>query len=236
MALKDDLEKEVDSILSQEWDIREGKVVPETADVALAGGGVKLDATMLYADLADSTDLAMNYDRRIAAKVFKCFLANATRIVRAHSGDIRSFDGDRVMAVFIGEYKNTNAAKCALKINYAVTKIIKPKLEAKYEKLRTGSWKLQHCTGVDASEVLVVRGGIRNNNDLIWVGRAPNVAAKLSTIREAPYFSFLTKAVYDKLNAEAKKSSDGRDMWEERTWSAVSGISTVYRSSWTWVP
>ena len=235
MSVADDIESDVDDILSQTWDIRDGEVVPETSDVALAGGGVRLTATMLYSDLADSTELAMNFDKRTAARVFKCFMASTSRVVRAHGGEIRSFDGDRVMAVFLGDSKNTSAAKAALKINYAVRKIIKPKLEEKYKSLAEGGWTISHCTGIDTGEMLVVRGGIRNNNDLIWVGRAPNVAAKLSSVRTSPYYSYVTSDVYKMLNDEAKYS-DGKDMWQKTTWSEVAGIETVYRSSWTWEP
>src|SRR2546425_1046149 len=110
MGLKDDISTEIDGILGQPWDIRDGTVVPETADVALAGGAVRLNATMLYADLADSTVLSTSFDRRVASKIIKSFLAACSRVIRAEGGYIRSFDGDRVMGVFLGEYKNTTAA------------------------------------------------------------------------------------------------------------------------------
>lgn len=237
MSLTDQLSQDVDGILRQEWDIRDGQVVPKTEDVLLAGGAVKLAVTMLYADLADSTDLAMNYDKRVAAKVFKSFLGCSSKIIRAEGGEIRSFDGDRVMGVFIGTTKNTSAARCALKINYAFLKIIKPKLEAKYPNLATGSYKLAHCVGIDTSEVLVIRGGVRNNNDLVWIGRAPNVAAKLSALRESPNHSFVTKEVYNNMHESVKKGGDPkRDMWEARTWTGVTGVPSVYRSGWTWKP
>ncbi len=90
------------------------------------------------------------------------------------------------MGIFVGKTKNTPAVRCALKINHVFLNIIKPKLIAKYPTLASGSYKLAHCVGVDTSEVLVIRGGVRNNNDLVWVGRAPNVAAKLSALRESP--------------------------------------------------
>src|SRR3954467_7943877 len=106
MSLTDDLSRDVDGILRQEWNIRDGQVVPKTEDVALAGGAVKLAVTMLYADLADSTELAMTYDKRVAAKVFKSFLSCSSKLIRAEGGEIRSFDGDRVMGVFIGNAKN----------------------------------------------------------------------------------------------------------------------------------
>src|SRR6202044_1804867 len=132
MAFKDDLASEIDDILEQPWDVREGTVIPENDDVALAGGAVKLEVTMLYADLVDSTEIAI-YDHRVAARVFKSFLASCTKIIRYREGEIRSFDGDRVMGVFIGKSKNTSAAKAALNINYAFLKLLKQRLEARYQ-------------------------------------------------------------------------------------------------------
>jgi adenylate cyclase len=234
MSLEDDISSEIDEILAQPWQVRDGLVVPETDEVKLAGGAVKLEATMLYADLVDSTAIAI-YDRRVAARLFKCFLSSSARIIRSHDGYIRSFDGDRIMGVFVGDYKNTSAAKTALQINYAFLKLIKPKLEAKYEVFRNGTYTLGHGVGVDTSEVLVVRAGIINNNDLVWVGRAPNVAAKLSGIRAAPYNSWITGSVYNRVNDEAK-TSNGRAMWEERVDVPAIPGGSGYRSSWWWKP
>ena len=236
MGLTENLAADVDRILAQEWSVRDGYVVPETQDVALAGGAVRLSATMLYADLADSTHLVMNYDRRVAAKVFKSFLTCCSRLILERAGAIRSFDGDRVLGVFLGDSKNTSAAQCALNINFAFREIIKPKLEAKYANLKSGSYTLAHCVGVDTSEVLVVRGGVRDNNDLVWVGRASNVAAKLSTVRESPYHSLITKDVYDVMDKSAKYGPKDQNMWEERAWKAVPGVETIYRSNWQWSP
>jgi len=164
--------------------------------------------------------------------VFKAFLAASTRIIRAQNGQIRSFDGDRVMGVFVGDYKNTFAAKAALRINWMFSFVLKQKFEAKYEAIRDGTYKLGYCTGIDTGEVVAVRGGIRDNNDLIWVGRAPNVAAKLCGLRESNYCSYMTGDVYDMINDEAKLYQ-GQNMWEERTWSR-GPVARVFRSSW-WV-
>lgn len=83
---------------------------------------------------------------------------------------------------------------------------------------------------------MVVRSGIRNNNDLVWVGRAPNVAAKLSGIRDG-YATYITKNVFDVLLDSSKYGGVARElMWESRIWSAGKpyGVETVYRSNWTW--
>ena len=233
MAIADDLTNDIDSVLSQTWDIRDGTTVPTTETVVLAGGGVKLTATMLYADLADSTELAM-WDRRVTARICKAFLACSTRLIKARDGEVRSFDGDRVMGVFLGDSKNTSAVKCALQINWMFLNLLKPKFSAKYDAIGNGTYKLMHCAGIDTSEVLVVRTGIRNSNDLIWVGQAPNVAAKMSAFRDAPYYSFITGTVYDVM-ADEVKTTNNQNMWEERTWTS-GPIKRVFRSSWTWKP
>jgi class 3 adenylate cyclase len=215
--------------------MRDGQVVPLTQNVTLYGGGVKLQATMLYSDLAASTRLAM-WDRRVAARIFKAFLSASSRIIRAHDGYVRSFDGDRVMGVFLGDRKNTNAAKCALKINWMFREILYPKFKKKFEKIDNGAYALAHGTGVDTSEVLVVRGGLRNDNDLLWIGRAPNIAAKLSGIRDGLYASWVTGEVYDKMLDEAKFGGQQKtNMWEERVWTNQP-VTRVFRSSWKWKP
>ena len=56
---------------------------------------------------------------------------------------------------------------------------------------------MRQSVGVDTSELLVAKTGIRTVNDLVWVGRAANYAAKLSS-RLAPATQ-ITSDVYDQL-------------------------------------
>jgi class 3 adenylate cyclase len=232
MGVKSDIENDVSSILSQEWDIRDGTVVPENDDVKLAGGGVKLDAVMFYADLADSTELVMSQDRRVVAKVYKSFLAAASRLIKNNGGYIRSFDGDRVMGVFLGDSKCSSAAKCGLQLKWTFNEIVKPKILNKYN-IESKTYKLDYAAGIDVSDILVVRGGVRNDNDLLWVGRSANVAAKLSATREEYYKTFITAEVYKALNDSSKYAS-GKDMWTSFTSYIVPGITAYYKTSYHW--
>ena len=50
MGLVEDIRTAVTSIVGAGWNIRDGRVVPTTEDIALANGGVRLDAVYLYAD------------------------------------------------------------------------------------------------------------------------------------------------------------------------------------------
>ncbi|MEQ1947406.1 MAG: adenylate/guanylate cyclase domain-containing protein [Bryobacteraceae bacterium] len=226
----------IDSIVKTRWDLRAGLVIPETDDITLGNSGVTLEATVLYADLADSTELAL-FDQEIAAEVCKAYLVGTTRLIKAAGGEIRSFDGDRVMGVFIGKSKNTSAAKAALKINYFFTRVLEPAFLSFYGRLKDSPFRFAQSVGIDTGDVRAVRAGIRNSNDLVWVGRAPNIAAKLSSIREPDYSTYITEAVYDMLHDSAKLS-DGQNMWERRSWAKGEpyGTDTVYRSCWWMKP
>jgi adenylate cyclase len=214
MGAAGDIRTNTDAILSTAWNRRTGQVVPKTDDVALKNGAVDLEAAVLYADLAKSTELAGTFQRTTAAKIVRAYLSAMTRLITYHGGEIRSFDGDRVMGVFVGGNKNTSAAKCALRMNWALTKVLRPKAEAKFPSLKKSGFVLEHCVGVHRSDLLVVRGGIRDNSDLVFIGTAPNLAAKLSDIRNAPYRSYITWHVYDKLGKSAKiDAKTGRSFW-----------------------
>ena len=182
MAVLDDLNSDINTICVSPWNLRDGQKVPTTETVALSGGAVELEATFLYADLANSSKMSEEYDRRVAAKVMKSFLATSCRLIKSCQGQIVSFDGDRVMGIFLGGQKNTNAADCSLKINYVVTKLLQTKFESQYSSVRNASFKIKHGVGIDTGTIIGVRAGARGANDLVWVGRPANLAAKLSDL------------------------------------------------------
>jgi adenylate cyclase len=233
MALKSELESKVTEVLTVPWNVRDGQVIPETADVNLRDGAVRMEAVYLYADLADSTSLARDFDRRTAARVVRAYLHVMSRLITNLGGDVRSFDGDRVMGIFIGNSKRSAAAKCGLKMNWAFKNIVRPQVEVKYPSLKQAGYTLEHSAGVDIGNVLFVRAGIRGSNDLISIGEAPNIAARLSDLREAPYRTFITQGIYARL-AEESKLSKGVDMWERRTLAIKGKDYVVYRSSYHW--
>ena len=235
--LQDALRAELEETITTAWETRDGEVVPKSKDLSLGNDCVVIDAVMLYADLADSTELAV-FDQEKAAEVFKCYLRGCTRLIKANDGEVRSFDGDRVMGVFIGNSKNTNAAKCGLQINWFFQSILAVRFKEFYGQTAFGGFSFTQTVGIDMSPVQIARGGIRNNNDLIWVGRAPNVAAKLSSIRDGKHSTFITETVYTALNATSRKGGNGLDIWTRLNWGAGTtyGTGTVYGSTWWWEP
>lgn len=220
---------EIKKILKVKWVRRDGQKVPEAEELNLGNDAVDLDGTVLYADMADSTGLVNNFKDWFAAKIYKAYLLGACRVIKKNGGEITAFDGDRVMAVFIGTLKNTSAAKTALQIN-GIVRDINAAIKEAYPDTQ---YSLRQTVGIDASKLFIARTGIRNSNDLVWVGRAANYAAKLCSLDDKDYPSYITEDVFLKLNEEAKYGGDPRRlMWEKRIWTETG--TTVYRSNWWW--
>jgi class 3 adenylate cyclase len=228
MSLRTDLEAEVAEIFRDVWDERDGNVVPEDDDVGLGNEAVKLKATVLYADLADSTVMVDGYKPFFAAEIYKTFLHCAAKIIRNEGGEISAYDGDRIMAVFIGNAKNSSAVRAAMKIKYSVQEIINP---AKQRRYTSNTYELNHVVGIDTSSLFIARTGVRGANDLVWVGRAANYAAKLSAL-PSTYSTYITKEVYDVIWPELK-TTDDRAMWEAVRWNTFDD-RIIYRSNWWW--
>jgi class 3 adenylate cyclase len=229
MGIFDDLTKDVSDIFNLDFSVRDGRKVPSAENVTLGNDAVKLDATILYADMNGSTDLVDNFKWWFAAKIYKSYLHCACKIIRSEGGEIVAFDGDRVMAMFIGDSKNSTAARTALKINY-VTKIVNDEISTKYP---NATFSLKQCCGIDTSEVKAVRTGIRGSNDLVWVGHSANYAAKL-TAEGGGYSSYITTDVYDVLGKDSKFGANGSNMWTRVYSNQIKKY--VYKSNWRWKP
>jgi class 3 adenylate cyclase len=232
-VLGDELATEVAGILRATWSERDGQLVPEPESLRLGNDAVKLDGTVLYADMTSSTELVDSRAARFAGKVYKSYLTCAARIIKARGGVITAYDGDRVMAVFLGNGKNSAAATAALKINHAVSKIVNPALRQRYGE---DTYQLSHVIGIDTGPLFVARIGVRNNNDLVWVGRAANYAAKLCALDTDSSTTFITDDVFVRLNASAKYGGDPkRLMWKPGLWSDMDDMR-IHSSAWRWAP
>lgn len=236
MTLKDDLVKACDEIVGTNFTSRNGTVVPKTVDVGY-NEAVKLSATYLYADMVDSTGLREISPETTAGKVMRLYLDLSVRIIRAQQGHIRSFDGDRVMGIFIGTGRADRAVKSALQILWACNNLIQPEISSRYKSIRESGWVIKPGSGVATSDALIVRGGVRqSSSDLVSIGLAPNMAAKLSDIRYPPFRTRIGKATYGSLSGSLKYSQkNDEDMWDGSHSLEMGGKSfEYYRSSYSW--
>ncbi|HWC24678.1 MAG TPA: adenylate/guanylate cyclase domain-containing protein [Flexivirga sp.] len=230
MALKDELETYVNNVFTETWTRRSGQKVPETDDLPLKNEAVELDATVLYADLAGSTKVVEEKHDWVAASIYKSYLYCAAKIIRSNGGVITAYDGDRVMAVFIGGTKNSSAAKTGLQIHWTADNLVMPHYKKKFPRT---TYELKQRVGVDTSKLFIVRTGIRGSNDLVWVGNASNHAAKMAAL-DPRFPTYISADVYSMLKDWAKYggAESKKNMWTDLGTSDLG--YQLYGSTWHW--
>jgi class 3 adenylate cyclase len=231
VGLQDQLAVEVDALVrgSPNWPTRAGQQVPEPKDLGLTTNDVvTLSAAVLYADIVDSTGLVDGYRRLYAASLYRAFLLCAARIVRSEGGTITAYDGDRIMSVFLDPAKEDAATRAALKIKTAVVNVVNPLHKMAWT--TNPQYVLRHRVGIDVSDLYVVRTGVRNDNDLAWIGPAANHAAKLASITEAGFSTYISAATYTALSERQRTDVNGYPVWEARTYKG----RPIYRSDRNW--
>jgi class 3 adenylate cyclase len=234
VARKDEYDDALKDLLREPFSARFGRTVPTTDSITLKNGGVYLDAVYLYADMADSTGMARWFTPQTAAKIIRAYLSIATRALRARGGEIRSYDGDRVMAIFVGDDAATRAARAALELTWLVDNLVHPALNLWLDDYYEGSWRVRQRCGIDIGSAFVVRAGVRDSNDLVSVGDAPNIAAKLAQLKGAR--TFITDRMWEAMSYDTCFSKDGTAMWSlaEATDIGSGRVEEIRSSSWWW--
>ena len=213
MGLADKIESQINSFMVGDWTIRRGQNIPDTSDLGLTTSeGVEIPATFLYADLAQSSKFGQNLSNQDAGKIIKSFLYACSALIKEHGGEIKSFDGDRVMGVFFGPLKEERAIRAAFNIHWEVTNVISDKA-SRWIEWPSDIETVRHATGIATGTALMIRGGVRADNDLAAIGSAPNVAAKLSEIRGFQERTFIDKATWNLAFGDTWHAPDGRDLW-----------------------
>lgn len=178
--LKSDLTAKVDSLFKEEFKEYESETVPDISDSRLTHGatGISGEYTFLYADMRESSSLTNDHRRKTISKIYKAFHHCMVETIKYKDGKVRSFDGDRVLGIFDGSSKANNAVYAAMFMVGCLTEILKPKIEEYYK-----NETFEMGIGVATGKCMCVKAGVgydENNRDLVWIGDAPNLGAKLS--------------------------------------------------------
>jgi class 3 adenylate cyclase len=73
---------------------------------------------------------------------------------------------------------------------------------------------MKHGAGIDIGEAMMVRGGVRNNNDLVSIGDPPNIAAKLSELRN--HRTYISSRMWDAMSyGVCYSGGEHKPMWSE---------------------
>lgn len=244
MALKQDIISTVKTILETNFTFEEVGYVPEISNSKLTfnSTGLKFTATVLYIDMRDSTEVLNKHNKPTIAKIHKAYLHTTVAITKSLGGEVRSFNGDSVLAFFQGTTKQSlsNAVKASMQIRYMIASDDSGinNLLSKYSAVNFG-------IGLDHGNVLCAKvgvGGDNNTKDLIWIGNSINKSVIISDECSTTSHIGISKIVYDNLLDEVKFGTQ-EDHWGNKTkvniWQAYSVIyngksETFYKTHWQW--
>ena len=221
-----ELEDKIKDYISGDYEIIETTTIPSPENVAFGKKAFKIKLTAFCIDLRKSTDLLKNSDKETCGKIHKSFLTIATKIITENGGQLRSFNGDSVLAFFPGQFKTDieTAVKTAFQLKWA--------LDIKLSKYFEQFSKLDFCIGIDWGDVLIVRAGLPkndNNNDLVFLGMCVNYATAIANQGYGPNHIEISSVTHSNLsenwiygtsnNVKQNMWTDGKVKWKEKEYN-----------------
>lgn len=233
-----DIENKVDAVLKDpftQYDTDEIPDIENTTDSRLTHGntGFLGEFTFLYVDMRGSSSFTDQHRLQTITKIYKAYHHCMVECIKSFNGKIRSFDGDRVLAVFSGDRKVNNAIECAMKMVGCKYDILQPKIKTAFN-----NDKFSLGVGISTGKTMVSKAGVgydKNNRDLIWIGDPPNLGAKLSDEADSPYSIYICKETFGRLletNRYTTRNQVKTDMWTQAAFQFKSAPITIYKTGY----
>lgn len=221
-----DLDAKIKSYLEGDYEIIETDTIPSPENVAFGKKAYKIKLTAFCIDLRKSTDLLQIHDKETCGKIHKAYLTIASKIITENGGQLRSFNGDSVLAFWPANYKSEieSAVKAAFQLKWA--------LDIKFSKYFAPYSKLDFGIGIDWGIVYIIKAGLPrndNNNDLVFLGMCVNYACMIANQGHSPHHIEISTDTYANLrdhwiygnNNQGLKENmwiDGSINWKNKIW------------------
>jgi adenylate cyclase len=233
MGMKDDISGRLKEVLAPgDYAIQDSETIPGPGDnrVTFANTGVRFWTATLYIDMRGSTAVLNQHQAHAVGKLHKAYLYTATTLIAQGGGQIRSYNGDSILAFFPGNTKAaiTSAIKAAMQVKYMLVTVCKEEFQ-RYQMLNFGA-------GVDHGQILCVkagRGQNDNHNDFVWLGNAVNRATVLSDSATEPSYVFISERCRTNLENSAQ-FCDGKDMWTEDAIEYNGARERAWKTGYGW--
>lgn len=196
MGYISELDDKIKDYMIGDYEIVETDKIPSPENVAFGKKAYKIKLTAFCIDLRKSTELLKIHDKETCGKIHKSFLTIATKVITENGGQLRSFNGDSVLAFWTANYKSEieQAVKAAFQLKWALT--------VKFAKYFTPYTNLDFGIGIDWGTVYIVRAGLPkndNNNDLVFLGMCVNYASAIANQGYGPNHVEISMDTYNNL-------------------------------------
>lgn len=237
MTLLDNLKQKVSSYLAGEYTKVRKTSVPSPEDIPLGNSAAELEATTLFIDVRQSSDITNAFRQQTAAKMMKAYFDGSVRIISSNHGVVRSFNGDGMLAVFMGGGRSNNAVKAAMQTKWFVEEVLRSQFNKYFSNNQAAVGKALDFSigaGLDEGTIFAVRVGVKGTNDVAWVGRCTNTSAKLANSTSSPRSIAITREVYSRLRQDRTHSGHAH-MWTDEAMREIGGVTRAVRStSYRW--
>lgn len=209
-----DLENKIKDYMDGDYEVTETETIPSPENVPFGKKAFKIKLAALCIDLRKSTDLLRVHDKETCGKIHKSYITIASKIIVENGGQIRSFNGDSVLAFWTAKYQSDidTAVRTAMQLKWA--------LDIKFSKYFDEYSKIDFGIGVDFGDVYIVKAGLPkndNHNDLVFLGMSVNYASMIANQAYGPNHVEISTDTYsnltDNLLTETDSSGVKRNMW-----------------------
>jgi class 3 adenylate cyclase len=238
MRLKNDIMSDVISIIDGHMDIDDVSTVPDINDSTLTFGltGKRFKNVCFYIDMRGSTAILEKHNANVVIKIHKAFFIIVLKIVKSNGGEVRSFNGDSLLAFFPGNDSSSieSAIKSAMQTRFMILSdenSLKSIIKTKYDT------EIDIGIGLDIGTTTASKIGQSglNNRDLIWIGSNVNHSVKISDDRNLPNNIGITSRLYSNLTNLVKyKESNTTNMWQKSSYSYNGNQEDVYITAYHW--
>ena len=137
------------------------------------------EATAVFADLKDSTELNTTESPRIAARAYTYFIRAMALTLERFSARYVDIQGDGIFGLFSGP----ESAYLAAASGITMKTLVEREVSDRFKNDAGVGWKLTAGIGIDRGTLLVRRLGLRGTKqNEVWAGKPVNMAAKLSSL------------------------------------------------------
>lgn len=210
--------KKIEEMLTESYSKVETSNIPKKHHLTF-GNTVKIikHTKILYIDMRKSREILSNATDFWSVKIHKSFLKAITHCIERRDGHLRSFNGDGVLAFFVGDYAASRAVRTAMDIKGFVLEI--NKILEDYDKD-----PIDFGVGIAQGKVMVAKSGKAGDDqtkqDLIWIGTPVYVAVELADIGCSPKNIWITKLIRTEIEKENNLDvvyHEGESMWTKYT-------------------
>lgn len=204
------IETDTRKILSDSYEISKSDSIPSPDDVPYGKVAKRFKASVFAIDIRNSSKYLSEGDTK-SGKLHKAFLRVCAATIYHFDGEIRSFNGDGLLAMWTSNYKSqvTPAVKAAMGIKWL--------LKEKMKDLFVDKYNFDFGIGLSWGEITSFRAGVERvegANDLVFIDRSINEAVVISKQANAPVNIECTMPFYNSLEDEARLDNKQQNMWK----------------------